>query len=209
MCWISDSQQSSRVLLCLRSLPGFFQVVPAQCQVFAASRVAFLHLPTLTLLMGSQPPGAAGDRSSTCRLGWGTGTGAGESGAQIKQDQLVPSRCKTFPVWCKQHKWPAQLYPSLGLQTSHLHPVSLIGWDNCRHPSRRMGDLPTSLLLPHLFWEEPGGNLPLLILTPWRPNTVRFLCGLFFLILSFRCSNSSVSVSLNTWGCIRAGTEPT
>lgn len=181
MCWISDSQQSSHVLLCLRSLPGFFQVVPAQCQVFTASRVAFLHLPTRTLLMGSQRPRAAGDRSSTCRLGWGTGTRAGESGAQIKEDQLIPSRCKMFPVWCKQHKWSARLYPSLGLQTSRLHPVSLPfpSAGITHRPSRRMGDLPASVL-PHLFWEEPRWKLPLVSFTPWRPNTVHFLCGLFF-----------------------------
>lgn len=35
------------------------------------------------------------------------------------------------------------------------------------------------------------------------------LWSFFFLIFSFRCSNSSVFVSLNTWGCIHAGTEPT
>lgn len=40
--------------------------------------------------MGWQPPGAAGDRLSTCKMGWGTGTGFGAKGAQTKPDQIIP-----------------------------------------------------------------------------------------------------------------------
>lgn len=88
------------------------------------------------------------------------------------------------------------------------HPTST--WSSCFY--HLLGWAVTILLLRwatflHRLFFHILRRAAVAVLTCLRPNTVPLLC--YFLISSVWCSNSPTIVSLNMWGCIQAGTEPT